>query len=204
MAKKDSLELIIVRHAETQYDNFGDRDGCDGDLTEKGEKQCLDLGEKLKDLDIDAYITSPLLRAFKTAMGVCNAKSDKPLLQIMPEIIECGAPVGYYGCSEEYLNKYYSNTKMCEKLFGTEKYEFGTYYYSDNCLRAKKVIDYIKEKYSFGNRVILFSHHGACEYLIREALGIEKQTFDIALDNTSLTVIEIFRNGKVILHGINK
>ena len=106
MEKKDSLEIIIVRHAETQYNNAGDRDGCDGDLTELGEKQCIELGKRLKNLDIDAYITSPLLRAFKTAVGVCNAKPDNPILQIMPEIIECGVPVGYYGCSEEYLKKY--------------------------------------------------------------------------------------------------
>ena len=147
MKKQDSLELIIIRHAETQYDNFGDRDGCDGDLTEIGEKQCLELGQKLKDMDIDAYITSPLLRAFKTAVGVCNAKPDNPILQIMPEIIECGVPVGYYGCSEEYLQKYYSNTSMCESLFDTEQYEFATKYGCDNELRAKKVINYIKKTY---------------------------------------------------------
>ena len=62
--------------------------------------------EKLKDVEIDAYIASSLLRAFKTGAGVCKAKPEKPLLQIMPELIECGVPVGYYGCSETYLQKY--------------------------------------------------------------------------------------------------
>ena len=203
MGKKDSLELIIIRHAETQYDNCGDRDGCDGDLTELGENQCLDLGEKLKDLDIDAYITSPLLRAFKTAIGVCNAKLDKPILQIMPEIIECGVPVGYYGCSEEYLQKYYAKTQMCKNLFETEQYDFATKYACDNKLRAKKVIEYIKKTYSFGNRVVLFSHNGFCQYLIREALNIAEHTFDIEIKNTGIIKLECYRSGQIILHAIN-
>ena len=204
MENHDYLELIIIRHAETQYDNAGDRDGCDGDLTERGEKQCIDLGARLKDLDIDAYITSSLLRAFKTAAGVCNAKTDKPLLQIMPELIECGVPVGYYGCGEEYLKKYYPNTQMCKSLFDTEQYEFAAKYACDNALRAKKVIDYIKKTYPYGNRVALFTHNGFCQYLIREALNIENQTFDFAIDNTSLTEIKFQRNGQIILQGLNR
>ena len=203
MKKQDSLELIIIRHAETQYDNFGDRDGCDGDLTEIGEKQCLELGQRLKDMDIDAYITSPLFRAFKTAVGVCNAKPDNPILQIMPEIIECGVPVGYYGCSEEYLQNYYPNTQMCRSLFETEQYEFATKYGCDNELRAKKVIDYIKKTYSYGNRVVLFTHNGFCQHLIRVALNIDKQTFDFAIKNTGITKIEFHRSGQIILHGVN-
>ena len=200
---KDSLELYIIRHAETQYDNAGDRDGCDGDLTENGEKQCIALGERLKNVEIGAYISSSLLRAFKTGMGVCNAKEDKPLLQIMPEIVECGLPVGYYGCSEEYLQKYYPNAKMCEKLFGTEEYEFATKYSCDNALRAKKAIDYIKKTYSYGNRVALFTHQGFIQYLIREALNIEKQTFDFVIGNTAITKIEFKRSGQIILHSVN-
>ena len=203
MEKQDVLELIIIRHAEAKYDSCGDRDGCDCDLSEYGERQCIALGERLKDLKIDAYITSPLFRAFQTAAGVCHAKPDKPVLQIMPEIVECGVPVDYYGCSEEYLQKYYPHTKMCPILLGTDQYRFSTKYSCDNVLRAKKVIEYIKKKYSFGNRVVLFSHNGFCQYLIREALNIEKQTFDFLIQNTALTKIEFHRSGQIVLCGLN-
>ena len=203
MENKDYLELIIIRHAETNYKDSGDRDGCDGDLTKLGEKQAVELGQRLKDTEIDAYITSPLLRAFKTAAGVCNAKPDKPLLQIMPEITECGVPVGYYGCSEEYLKKCYPNTAMCEPLFDNENHIFGTKYYDDNSLRARKVIDYIKEAYSYGDRVVLFTHQGICAYLIRQALNIEKQTFDLFIDNTAMTKILFYRDGRILLQSLN-
>jgi broad specificity phosphatase PhoE len=51
--------------------------------------------------------------------------------------------------------------------------------------------------------VVLFTHNGFCQYLIREALNIEKQTFDFAINNTALTKIEFLRSGQIILHGVN-
>lgn len=204
MEKHDTLEILFIRHAETQYDNIGDRDPSDGELTEKGEQQCRILGEKLKDLPIDAYITSSLLRSFKTATGVCKAKPDTPLLEICPELVECGCTPGYYGCSEEYLQRYYKNTKMCEKLFGTEQYEFGCEAFEDNVLRAEKVISYIKERFTFGQRIAVFSHHGFLEYLIPTALGVKPHLFRFSLNNISITAVELCRDDNVILRSVNE
>lgn len=203
MNNQVSLKIIFIRHAETDYDDIGDRDPSDGELTARGEQQCIELGQKLKDLPIDAYFTSSLLRSFKTAVGVCNAKEYKPLLEICPELVECGCTPGYYGCSEEYLSRYYKNTKMCDKLFGTEKYEFGCEAFEDNVIRAEKVISYIKDKFSFGDCVAVFSHHGFLEYLIPTALGVKPHVFRFALDNTSVTVVEFFRDGNVVLRCVN-
>lgn len=204
MGNSDTLKILFVRHAETQYDNIGDRDNCDGELTAMGEEQCTELGEKLKDTPINAYITSSLLRSFKTATGVCKAKQDEPLLEICPELVECGCTPGYYGCSEEYLNRYYKNTKMCQKLFGTEEYEFGCEAFEDNVLRAQKVIDYITERFTFGDTVAVFSHHGMLEYLIPTALGVKPHVFRFSLDNTSITVVEFCRDGNRVLRCVNK
>lgn len=204
MKDNNSLQLLFIRHAQTDYKDIGDRDPCDGELTTEGEQQCVDLGEKLKSLPIDAYITSSLLRSFKTATGVCKAKNDKPLLQICPELVECGCTPGYYGCSEEYLQRYYKNTKMCEKLYGTKIYEFGCEAYEDNVIRAQKVIDYIKNTYSYGDRVAVFSHHGFLEHLIPTALGVKPHVFRFSLDNTSITIVDICRDGNAVLRYVNK
>ncbi len=204
MEKHDSLQIIFIRHAETNYYDIGDRDPSDGELTAKGEQQCNELGEKLKDLPIDAYITSSLLRSFKTAVGVCNAKPDMPLLEICPELVECGCTPGYYGCNEEYLRRYYKNSKMCEKLYGTEKYEFGCEAFEDNIIRAEKVISYIKNRFSNGARVAVFSHHGFLEYLIPTALGVKPHVFRFSLDNISISVVELCRDGNAVLRCVNK
>lgn len=204
MEKLDTLQILFIRHAETDYSDIADRDPSDGELTPNGEKQCISLGEKLKDVPIDAYFTSSLLRSFKTAVGVCNLKADKPLLEICPELIECGCTPGYFGCSEEYLRKYYQNTRMCEKLFGTEKYEFGCEAFSDNVLRAEKVLSYIKNRFTYGDRVAVFSHHGFLEYLIPTSLGVKPQIFRFALDNISVCAVDFCPDGNVVLRYVNK
>ncbi len=204
MDNHDTLEIIFIRHAETRYDDIGDRDPSDGELTENGEKQCNMLGERLKDLPIDAYISSSLLRSFKTAAGVCRAKPDEPLLEICPELVECGCTPGYFGCSEEYLQRYYKNIKMCKNLYGTEKHEFACKTIEDNDIRAQKVISYIKERFTFGHRVAVFSHHGFLEHLIPTALGIKTHCFNFALDNISITVVNLCRDGSAILRCVNR
>lgn len=204
MEKLDSLQIIFIRHAETNYTDIGDRDPSDGELTAKGERQCVDLGEKLKDVTIDAYFTSSLLRSFKTAVGVCDAKDDKPLLEICPELVECGCTPGYYGCSEEYLQRYYKNTKMCDKLFGTENYEFGCEAFEDNVIREQNVVSYIKNRFTYGDRVAVFSHHGFLEYLIPTALGVDPHIFRFALDNISITAVDFCRDGNAVLRCVNK
>ncbi len=204
MEKHDTLQILFIRHAETDYNDYAGRDPSDGELTAKGEKQCIELGEKLKDLQIDGYITSSLLRSFKTAVGVCNAKTEKPLLEICPELIECGCTPGYYGCSKEYLQPYYTNTKMCDNLFSTYDYCFGCEAFDDNILRAEKVISYIKNRFTFGERVAVFSHHGFLEYLIPTALGVKPHVFRFALDNTSITVVDFCRDGNAVLRYVNK
>ncbi len=204
MVTHDTLKILFIRHAETDYSDIGDRDNCDGELTANGEKQCNMLGEKLKNEKIDGFITSSLLRAFKTATGVCKAKGDNPVLEICPELIECGCTPGYFGCSEEYLCRYYGNTRMCESLFGTAAYEFGCEAFEDNVLRAQKVIDYIRKRFTFGDTVAVFSHHGMLEYLIPTALGVNPHVFRFSLDNISVTAVEYCRDGNCVLSYVNK
>ena len=200
----DILEIVFIRHAETDYTDIGDRDNCDGELTEKGEMQCTQLGRKLENTEFDAYITSSLLRAFKTATGVVKAKKDEPLLEICPELIECGCTEGYFGCSEEYLNKYYTNTKMCENLYGEGKHSFPCATKEDNDIRAQKIMDYLKKRFTFGERVAVFSHHGMLEHLIATALGVKPHVFRFSLDNISMTTVWLCRDGNVVLKDVNK
>ena len=44
MENNDTLQIIFIRHAQTDYDDIGDRDPSDGELTAEGEQQCLALG----------------------------------------------------------------------------------------------------------------------------------------------------------------
>ena len=204
MKNKDAIEILFIRHAETDYNDWAGRDPCDGNLTPNGEKQCDLLGERLKDVEIDGYISSSLLRAFKTAAGVCRAKGNEPIIEICPEIIECGCTPGYYGCKQDQLSVIYRKTKMCKNLFDGEEYSFGCESIEDNNARAQKLVDYITQKFNFGDRVAVFSHHGMLEYLIPTALGIKTRDFYFSLDNVSITAVNICRDGNRILLYVNK
>lgn len=198
----ECLKILFIRHANTDYSDKGDRDNCDGNLTALGEKQCALLGERLKDTKIDGYISSTLLRAFKTAVGVCEKKREKPLINICAELIECGCTKGYYGCTKEYLDKYYDNTAEIN-LFDVPK-SFGVESEDDNTLRAEKTIDYIKNTYGFGKTVAVFSHHGMLEYLIPVSLGIKPHSFSFGLENISVTEVEIYEDNSKRLSYSNK
>ena len=93
---------------------------------------------------------------------------------------------------------------MCEKLYGTEIYEFGCEDFEDNIIRAEKVISYIKNRFSYGDRVAIFSHHGFLEYLIPTALGVKPHIFRFSLDNTSMSVVDFCSDGNVVLRCVNE
>ena len=90
------------------------------------------------------------------------------------------------------------------KPLGTEEYSFGCEAFEDNVERAKRVIDYIKNRFTFGETVAVFSHHGMLEYLIPTALGVKPHVFRFSLENISVTCVEFCSDGNVVLTYVNK
>lgn len=199
-----SLKLIFIRHAKPDYNDCGDRDITDGDLDETGVQQCIALGQRFKDIPVDAYFSSSLLRAFRNAAAICKEKPDKPLIEIVPEIMEHGTTRGYYGCSAEYLQRYYPNAKMCDtKMFGTKEYDFSCNTGEENRSRAQKFVDYLKNRFTYGNCVVVVCHYAISEDLVAAALGIGEHDFHFAFTYTSATMVEIFPEGYSLLRCLN-
>ena len=71
-------------------------------------------------------------------------------------------------------------------------------------IRAEKVISYIKNRFTFGDRVAIFSHHGFLEYLIPTALGVKPHAFRFSLDNISVTAVDFCRDCNAVLRYVNK
>ena len=61
MENYDSLRILFIRHAQTNYDDWEGRDPSDGELTPFGEEQCNILGEKLKNEKLS--IITPSVKA---------------------------------------------------------------------------------------------------------------------------------------------
>lgn len=79
MPKQESEEyptIYIFRHGQSEDNaNFLFSGWRDAKLTEKGEKQALDLAEKLKDKKIQMLISSPQIRAVQT-MRLAISKNE--------------------------------------------------------------------------------------------------------------------------------
>jgi broad specificity phosphatase PhoE len=60
-------QIFLIRHGETPWSLSGQHTGnTDMALTERGERQAKELGERLRSLEFSAVLTSPLQRAHRT------------------------------------------------------------------------------------------------------------------------------------------
>ncbi len=185
------FEIFYVRHALTQEGNFADRDKCDIDLDETGEKQIELLSERLKGREFTAVFSSPLVRAVKTASAVCKKLSNSPVIEILPQLCENGTTENYFGQDENYLKRYYEKIIINNDLplyFKTETEE-------QNNERAKTVIDYFKNRFTYGDKIIVFAHGSFGTNFLSNAVGIKDRDFIFSLNNTSISKIKYTPDG---------
>src|ERR1041385_7608587 len=71
-------QLLLVRHAKSSWDDPMEKD-FDRPLNERGEKDAPEMAKRLakKDVAIDAFISSPAKRAFRTARHFAKAFGAK-------------------------------------------------------------------------------------------------------------------------------
>lgn len=80
--------VTLVRHGETERSKFGVYSGrLDVPLTDVGREQALRAAQRLADADVDAVVTSPLVRARDTAAAIADAtgaplRVDERLIEV--------------------------------------------------------------------------------------------------------------------------
>ena len=76
------MELILVRHAESIWNAEERWQGqSDIPLSERGRREAETLGKRCADMDVDAIISSDLMRARETAEAVVQARGKGALTQ---------------------------------------------------------------------------------------------------------------------------
>ncbi len=192
--KENKLEIFYIRHADADSGSPEDRDKCDRDITELGELQLKYLAKRFEGAKFDAVLSSPLVRTVKTAAAVANALEDKPVIEIIPDLIERGATPGYSGCSIDYLKKYYPKLKMCEdKIYGGE---FRNETKEDTLRRAKAVTEYLINRFGYNKKIILVSHGVFGINFYQAAMGIENEyNFRMTTFNTAVTKLKFTSDG---------
>lgn len=76
------MKIYLVRHGEVPHNALKQYNNKNEDLNETGIKQALDLKAKLKDIDYDIVICSPLIRAIHTA-DIINIKEKDIIIDNM-------------------------------------------------------------------------------------------------------------------------
>ena len=84
------LELVLVRHAEPDWDSAR-QSGTDPGLTALGRQQAAALAEHLQRLPLAALYCSPLARARETAAAIAAAQQLAAIL--VPDLAEIGVPL---------------------------------------------------------------------------------------------------------------
>jgi probable phosphoglycerate mutase len=97
--KIGSMEVFLVRHAQSDAHSKGRRQAPDSSLSERGSRQALALARRLKLCDIDLILTSKLPRAKQTAEIMAKVLA-KPL-EIFEGIHEREQHPSLYGASYE-------------------------------------------------------------------------------------------------------
>lgn len=193
----EKLEIFYIRHADADKGETADRDRCDRDLTELGELQLEYLAKRFEGAHFDAVLSSPLVRTVRTAAALANALDGKPIIEIVPELIERGATPGYNGCGVDYLKRYYPDIKMCEdNIFGGEGCDFANETKEDTLIRAKAVIEYIQKRFGYGKRIAIVSHGVFGINFYQAAMGVFNEcNFRMTTHNTAVTKLKFTSDG---------
>ncbi|MED5101462.1 histidine phosphatase family protein [Niallia circulans] len=101
----EMLTLYITRHGETQWNIEKRMQGwSDSDLTEKGKKNAVLLGERLKEIEFAAIYTSPSKRTVATANLI---KGDRQIPIIFDDHLKEINMGKWEGKKAEYLKDSY-------------------------------------------------------------------------------------------------
>ena len=153
-----SVPFYFIRHGETNWNNerrvMGQKDIP---LNSKGIEQTKHAAGILKNARIELIISSPLVRALKTA-EIISESIQKPIL-IMDGLKECSLGVGEGNIKGIWLEEW----KKGERIEGAELYE-------EFIFRAQIAF---KEALSQGGPVLIVAHN-AVYWGIQEALNLPK------------------------------
>jgi probable phosphoglycerate mutase len=82
------MRILLARHGETRWNAEGRYQGqVDVPLSEVGEAQARQLGERLREVQLDRAVASPLARAARTAQ-LALGEAREPMLKYDPGLAE--------------------------------------------------------------------------------------------------------------------
>lgn len=181
-----SPEVVLVRHAETEWSRSGKHTGqTDVPLTERGRERALALAAELGRRRFEIVLTSPLVRATET----CRLAGFGERAAQRDELMEWD-----YGAYEGR-----KTVEICEELPGWSLWRDGVpegEKLDDVAARSDRVLDEIR---SATGDVLVFSHGHLLRVLTARWLGLEPRAGRLfALDPCAIGVLGYERETSVV------
>ncbi len=190
------LKLIVVRHAESQWNPIGRYQGLlDPELSERGIKQAEALAQELKGNGITRIYTSPLKRTYQTA----KILSDKLEVPIHREdrVIEIDHGKWSGMLVEDVRNKYPEEFEIWLKEPHKIRFEGGESL-EDVFKRVGDFLRYLKEEHR-EETVVVVSHTVPIRCMYCALLDVELSKFwSFGCDNASYSVVIMEEERNVI------
>lgn len=144
------MKIYVIRHGRTNCNNEEKYNGkLDEDINEIGIREAVEASSKVKELNIDLIICSPLLRTRHTC-EIVNVNNIPVIYDERIEERDCGL------LTNKELGEFYYTDFW--NYYSTKKIE-GLETIQDLFKRIKKFLDDIKEKYKDKN-ILLVTHGG--------------------------------------------
>ena len=183
------MKIYITRHGKTDWNVEGRMQGSkNSNLTEEGKKEALNLRNSLESTKIDYIYTSPLSRAYDTALII---KGDKDIpLEICENLKEMNFGVweGMYNDDvlKDYKDEHYKFWNEPHLYIPTDGETF-----DELIKRVKITLDDIVDK-NKGENILLVTHAIVIKAIYAIIKGYELKDFwnPPFIKNTCVTILE--------------
>jgi len=184
---KNSKNIYLVRHGETEWNNRGLIQGhCDIPLNERGIEQARRLANRLKDLSIQYICSSDLQRARHTAEIIANEKQLQ--VNTYKQLRERD-----FGKLEGKEYRFVQSELKQGSLYGVESLQ----------LMKKRAMSFLHSliREVEGDHILVVSHGGLINSVIHEISKGSLGTGITKLVNASISHLEF--NGEWHIHFVN-
>lgn len=183
------MKLFLIRHGETDWNKQGRFQGReDIPLNETGIKQALNCGQALKGEHYAAVITSPLMRAKKTA-------------EVIAEVVGTEKVIVEEDLIERDFNKISGMTPQERKAFLASGQVDNKEPFEVICKRMQRgIMKYARMFYD--ENIILVSHGASIRAILDQYTGGKITSKRIILKNTCISILK-YNNGVMKLGAYN-
>lgn len=169
----------FVRHGITAWNKEGRAQGSsDIPLDDEGMEMAKRVSNRLANEQWDAIYTSPQKRARQTAEIIADNMAGIELV-VDDRLREVGGGMIEGTTEKERIEKWGEDWRRLDMGFELQESIIS---------RGLAVLEEIKEKYP-EQRILVVSHGSFIKRMLNEL--INDSTFDVSLDNTSLTIVDL-------------